>query len=195
MDALAKNLFDEFEEDSSPVAVTTKMKRPHTPTNVTNKSHRLQLPLICEDSSPKSGDSFMCDEFNSTDELMSPPCSPAKLPYSPDRSSLLQSPPSIHRGFLALKLFDTPHTPKTLLSKFKHVAGDRKISPENTPKETKSCSRVRLKDRFARVKETDRKRPKSESNCHKHVVYANVNPFTPTAGVGKSKRSRQEFER
>ena len=197
MDVLSKNLFNDFEEESTMI-MTPNMKRPHTPTNVTNRSRRMCLPPICENSSPRSSDSFMCDDFNSTDEMMSPPCSPAKLPYSPDRSSFMHSPPSIDRGFLALKLFDTPHTPKTLLSKFKQVGRDSKLSPEGSPRNlNKSCSRVRLKDRFARVKDlqVDRKKAKTDPRSGKPVVYANINPFTPSHSVIKPKRPRQDFER
>ena len=136
----------------------------------------------------------MGDEFNSTDEMMSPTCSPAKRPYSPEQSTLFHSPPSIQRGFLALKLFDSPHTPRTLLGKFKESTSEP-IQQNNTPIENPTKSRIRLKDRFSNIKNLDRKRPNSEPRISKPVVYANVNPFTQTGNVFKTKRTRNDFER
>ncbi|XP_057313912.1 wee1-like protein kinase 2 [Hydractinia symbiolongicarpus] len=194
MDNLAKNLFDEFSDNESDLLATPPMKRPHTPTF--REGNQRPMPSIFEDrsfGSPKSGDSFLGDELNSTDEMLSPSCSPMKLVQSPGRGFSMQSPPSIQRGFLALRLFDTPHTPKTLLNKFKDAAGE---SPKSSPKsQTKLNSRVRLKDQFAHIKDTNRKRPNSEPrNIGKNVVYANINPFTPSAAGVKHKRTRQEFE-
>ena len=185
---IVKNLFDDDADTDSPMEfpVTPKTKRLFS-----NNSGRLPLPSIVEDNGNQSGDSFFGDELNSSDEMMSPTCSPAKRPYSPQQPALFHSPPSIQRGFLALKLLDSPRTPRTLLGKFKAAVNERTEANEN------SCikSRLKLKDRLSNLKNMDRKRPSSEPRVNKPVVYANVNPFTPTGTVFKTKRTRNEFER
>ena len=185
---IVKNLFDDDADTDSIMEfpVTPKIKRLFS-----NNSGQLPLPSIVEDNGNQSGDSFFGDELNSSDEMMSPTCSPAKRPYSPQQPALFHSPPSIQRGFLALKLLDSPRTPRTLLGKFKAAANERTEANEN------SCikSRHKLKDRLSNLKNMDRKRPSSEPRVNKPVVYANVNPFTPTGTVFKTKRTRNEFER
>ena len=192
---IVKNLFDDDADTDSPMEfpVTPKVKRLFS-----NNSGRLALPSIVEDNGNQSGDSFFGDELNSSDEMMSPTCSPAKRPYSPQQPALFHSPPSIQRGFLALKLLDSPRTPRTLLGKFKDAACKSERTEANENIHIKS--RLRLKDRFSNLKNVDRKRPSSEPRVNKSVVYANVNPFTPTGNVFKTKRTklnerRNEFER
>ena len=194
MDCLSRTLFDEFNEEDSPKK--SKFQRPCTPP-VVNNNNRLPLPCISEDSF-KRNDFYIGDEFNSSGEMISPPCSPAKF-MSPSPNKLLQSPPSIHRGFLALKLFDTPHTPKTLLSKFKDAAN---IESNSSEKETEAAKRnksfaSKSRERFSNLGDgADRKRPLTEPRPDKkQFVYANINPFTPSPSVVKHKRTRQEFER
>ena len=203
MDDLAKSLFNDFEE-SNQTPSRRDMKRPHTPTNVYKTPKSLPLPSISEDvsfGSPKSlGDSFLGDEFNSADEMMSPPCSPAKKIYSPN-SSFCQSPPSLQRGLLALRLFDTPHTPKTLTRNFKRIASNSKketveepchnaVCPES-PKSNK-FSRSRLKNKLNKSRNqhanTD---PRPES---KSIVYANINPFTPSPSIVRAKKMRPDSD-
>ena len=193
MDCLSRSLFDEFNDDSPK---KPKFQRPCTPP-VINTGNMLPLPCIVEDTMSRS----KCDDFNSSGEMISPPCSPTKF-MSPSPNRLLQSPPSIHRGFLALKLFDTPHTPKTLLSKFKSAANEN--TPSEGDKDHKDVKRnkrlsAKSRERFLNMRDMreveDRKRPTTEPRDKKHVVYANINPFTPSPTVVKHKRTRQEFER
>eukprot|EP00111_Clytia_hemisphaerica_P018797 TCONS_00055574-protein len=196
MDCLSRSLFDEFSEGESPKKA--KFKRPCTPP-VINTTNKLPLPFITEDDG-YNNDMLMRDDFNSSGEMISPPCSPTKLMSpSPNRPSrLLQSPPSIHRGFLALKLFDTPHTPKTLLSKFKDAANDN-TSPTSSNDNKKDIKKKRNsinKEKRLDFNSADFKHPASiiRGNIDKKVVYANINPFTPSPSVVKHKRTRQEFE-
>lgn len=193
MDCLARTLFDDFNDDvPSPPKPT--FTRPHTPP-VMRSTGRLPLPCISEDvsfGSPKSVDSLYADDLNSTGEMISPPCSPSKLP-SPSPNKFLQSPPSIHRGFLALKLFDTPATPKTLLNKFKNASNEQKSKEYDKTEPVRSYSRTSRN--FAKFKDLD-KRPGTEPRADKRpFVYANINPFTPSPSVVKHKRTRHEFER
>lgn len=194
MDFLSRTLFDEFNEEvPSPPKPT--FTRPHTPPLI-NSSGILPLPCINEDisfGSPKSIDSLYADDLNSTGEMISPPCSPTKLP-SPCPNRLLQSPPSIHRGFLALKLFDTPATPKTLLNKFKNASNEQN-SDLHKPEEPVKNLRMG-KTNFGRFRDKERKRPGTDPRAEKRpFVYANINPFTPSPSIVKHKRTRQEFER
>lgn len=192
MDCLSRSLFDEFNDESPKKA---KFQRPCTPP-VINTTNKLPLPFITEENGCVR-DRFKNDDFNSSGEMISPPCSPAKM-MSPSPNRLLQSPPSIHRGFLALKLFDTPHTPKTLLSKFKDAANDNLMDKEKDNKDLKRNKRFnsKSKDRFAELRETEFKPPTfNPSYNKKQIVYANINPFTPSPSVVKHKRTRQEFER
>jgi len=201
MDCLSRSLFDEFNDDSQK---KTKFQRPCTPP-VINVGNMLPLPCIVEDTISRS-EFLHGDDFNSSGEMFSPPCSPTPCSptkfMSPSPSRLLQSPPSIQRGFLALKLFDTPHTPKTLLSKFKSAANESTPSEgDKDHKDVKKNKRLSAKsrERFSNMRNIregeDRKRPTTEPRDKKHVVYANINPFTPSPSVVKHKRTRQEFER
>lgn len=194
MDCLARSLFNDFSDDiPSPPKPT--FSRPHTPP-IVNTTGRLPLPCISEDvsfGSPKSIDSLYADDLNSTGEMISPPCSPSKFP-SPSPNSLLQSPPSIHRGFLALKLFDTPATPKTLLNKFKNASNKHKSDEYDKPEPVNGIRTS--KSHFAKFKDIERRRPATDPRADKRpFVYANINPFTPSPSVVKHKRTRQEFER
>ena len=199
MDCLSRSLFDEFNDESPKKA---KLQRPCTPPVI--KSSIRPMPFITETKNyNKDGLFSIGDEFNSSGEMVSPPCSPTKL-MSPSPNKFLQSPPSIHRGFLALKLFDTPHTPKTLLSKFKDAANDKTIIVDKNANNTEQNENIRTtkrfssksRDRFTNLLEEEFKRPSTEPRLNrKQVVYANINPFTPSPSVVKHKRTRQEFER
>ncbi|XP_065669451.1 wee1-like protein kinase isoform X3 [Hydra vulgaris] len=186
MSTLAQNIIDKFTEEMvSPIS----HKRPCTP--VLKKSRGLPLPSITEvDKITSCHRSFLDDELNSTDDMISPPDSPVKKRLiSPIKSTSFQSPPSIQRGFLALRLFDTPHTPKTLVSKFKNnTNSEYDISSNEGP-----ASRTRLKKKKTNL--DDRKRKKSDrKQGEKLVVYANINPFTPSPSIVKAKRTRTDFE-
>ena len=201
MDCLNRSLFDEFNDDSPKKA---KVQRPCTPP-VIKSSRTRPMPFITESKDYNKESLFsLSDDFNSSGEMISPPCSPTKL-MSPSPNRLMQSPPSIHRGFLALKLFDTPHTPKTLLSKFKDAANDNTLTADrnlnnnieqNGNLRTNKRFSSKSRERFTNLLEDDFKRPSTEPRLdRKHVVYANINPFTPSPSVVKHKRTRQEFER
>lgn len=189
MDSLAKNLFDDHDESMEDVVITPKLKRTYSKIN-TSGSFMPPLPSIIEDGC-LSGDSFMSDGM----DMMSPSCSPSKIPYTPERSTPFQSPPSIHRGFLSLRLFDSPRTPKTLLNKFKNAACENE-TPDNVRSPEKPSSRTRLKDKFIMMNATtgdSGPRRRTPLNT-KSVVYANINPFTPSPSEVKPKKSRNNLE-
>ena len=190
--------------DSDDSPKKAKVQRPCTPP-VIKSSRTRPMPFITESKDYNKESLFsLSDDFNSSGEMISPPCSPTKL-MSPSPNRLMQSPPSIHRGFLALKLFDTPHTPKTLLSKFKDAANDNTLTADrnlnnnieqNGNLRTNKRFSSKSRERFTNLLEDDFKRPSTEPRLdRKHVVYANINPFTPSPSVVKHKRTRQEFER
>ena len=200
---LSSSFFDEIEEDFS-FSNSPPPKRPRTPTSIRGKRSRRPLPVINENGghSPKCGVSCLCDDFNNTNENISPPFSPVKMHLSPQG---MHSPPSIQRGVLALKLFDTPHTPKTLFNKFKRAAGDSGRLHKDRDKavpQTRSRNRMKLKDEFNLVKSCNLLSGTETFNTptvERPVILANINPYTPSpylqSPVLKHKRNRNEFEK
>lgn len=182
------NFFDEIEEDFE-FGKSPPPKRSRTPTKTHKRISRRPLPVINENGgcSPRS-DSFTTDDFNSTNDTLSPPFSPVKMHLSPHS---MHSPPSIQRGVLALKLFDTPHTPKTLLNKFKRAAGDESEKKKNVP-QTRSRNKTKLKEDSRCSSENTVTPPTVE----RPVIIANINPYTPSPLTHPpGKRNRNEFEK
>ena len=148
--------------------------------------------------SPKSSDSFM-DEMETIYESISPNNSPMKPISSPNNQSsdFTCSPPCINKGIINLRLFDTPHTPKTLFSKLKKFSAEENDSfLTNSPASLKK--RRSLRDKFVKkeLQQFDRKRPQTVPRPERTVVYANFNPFTPNSEVQmKAKRPRVQYSR
>lgn len=200
MDKLAKNLFADFgTENTSPLpkpffsAQPTGLPCPNI--------LKFDSPTIMarEQSSPKSSDSFM-EELGGIDEFISP----EKNFFSPENQqpNFSCSPPCLNKGFLNLRLFDTPHTPKTLFTKLKKASIEEKDPTiMKSPSSTRHGSRTSLRAKFMRkdlASLQERKRPQTEPRllAHKNVVYANFNPFTPNSEVQmKAKRPRIQLSR
>ena len=209
MDSLSKNLFNDFELEvegfenpqfASPPSLKRCLPRPNV--------HRFELEVIREnsssaarnredDGSPKSSDSLI-DELGSIDDFVSP----SKFSCSPDQTqeqpSFNCSPPSLNKGFLALKLFDTPHTPKTLFTKSKR--GSKEDSQDFCPPSPLVSDRIkargslRLRERLKREDRNINHKKRgavTDPRPQRTVVYANVNPFTPDSDVQvRAKRPR-----
>ena len=173
------------------------------------------LPVFNEGDlrrSPKSGDSFNGDsELNNSTDTISPPFSPVKMHLS--SPSGMHSPPSIQRGVLALKLFDTPHTPKTLFNKFKCAAGDTSGHRSSTRDRDAPYTRSRSKSVISKDNSKDNLRDLVKDlgsvsgvenvetpSATRHVILANINPYTPSPmspsrAALKQKRNRKQFEK
>lgn len=199
MDKLAKNLFADFgTENTSPLPKPFFSAQP-TGLPCPNILKFDSPTMAREQSSPKSSDSFM-EELGGIDEFISP----EKNFFSPENQqpNFSCSPPCLNKGFLNLRLFDTPHTPKTLFTKLKKASIEEKDPTiMKSPSSTRHGSRTSLRAKFMRkdlASLQERKRPQTEPRllAHKNVVYANFNPFTPNSEVQmKAKRPRIQLSR
>ena len=121
---------------------------------------------------------FSSPPRNSRFSSMDEDGSPAKMEYNDTKTSPF-SPPAIG----GLRLFDTPHTPRSLLQK-----SSCSESPEGRV-ENRKLSRFRRGLLGVRQAKTD-----PRSNVNKSRITANVNPFTPDLNVGlnsNNKRTRK----
>lgn len=199
MDTLAKNLFSEFDGGA-----TSGLPRPHFPTNNFMSSPLCSNPeggtpsLVRELSSPKSSDSFM-DEMENLYEFMSPTNSPIKQISSPSNEPgiFTCSPPCLNKGLLNLRLFDTPHTPKSLFTRLKKASvEDNNSNIMKSPASVKNRKSLREKFMKKELQQQDRKRPQTAPRPEKNYVYANFNPFTPNSELQmKAKRARIQLSR
>ncbi len=207
MDLLAKNLFDDFDKEAEEMQFEEMCSPPRRSLdsprkNKGRKSRRMRNGATTRrdmmadlNSSPKSSDSCI-DELGSMDEFMSPTSSPIKPMFSPEAPKFTCTPPCLNKGILNLRLFDTPHTPKTLFTKSKKASIEENEPPMiNSPISYRS--RTSLREKFMRKEMAERKRPQTDPrNVHRDVVYANFNPFTPNSEVHlKAKRARINLSR
>ena len=199
MDRLAKNLFDEFDSEVKPGLPRPKVL------GISDTNRSLLCPefgtpesTIRELSSPKSSDSLI-DEMDTICDFLSPNTSPMKINRSPDNQSneFSCSPPCLNKGLLNLRLFDTPHTPKTLFTKLKKFSAEENESYLiNNPVSLKQRRSLREKFMKKELQKEDRKRPQTAPRPERNVVYANFNPFTPNSEVQlKAKRPRIHYSR
>lgn len=196
MDSLAKSLFSDFECNVKP-----GLPRPlfqtdgFTPSSLCQK---LNAPSIAREmSSPKSSDSLI-DEMENIYEFMSPTNSPMKSNSSPnnEQADFSCSPPCLNKGLLNLRLFDTPHTPKTLFTKLKKASVEEgELNIIRSPISLRN--RRSIREKFMKKDlQQDRKRPQTAPRPERNVVYANFNPFTPNTDFQmKAKRPRMQFSR
>ncbi|XP_065057622.1 wee1-like protein kinase 1-A [Rhopilema esculentum] len=191
MDTLAKNLLGEFNfegKSSLPKPNFSKLFNDSVPNLMSPASPR-------ELASPKSSDSFI-DEIDCLDQFSSPNNSPVKETGSPngENNNFSCSPPCLNKGILNLRLFDTPHTPKTLFTKSKKAFADDHKEQKGIRSPGNLRNRTALRDKFIRkdlLAFQDRKRPQTAPRPEKNIVYANFNPFTPNSEVQiKAKRPR-----
>ena len=196
MDTLAKNLFTDFDSE-----IKTGLPRPNFlgACNVNSPCTNFEgtRSMARELSSPKSSDSLI-DEMENIYEFMSPTNSPMKSNASPiNEPNFSCSPPCLNKGLLNLRLFDTPHTPKTLFTKLKKASVEENDSFKiKSPASLKN--RRSLRDRFMKkdLQQQDRKRPQTAPRPERNVVYANFNPFTPNSEIQmKAKRPRIQLSR
>ena len=138
-------------------------------------------------------------EWNS--ELLTPSSSESSPSWSSSwcsptstRMSSRQTPPGSPPSLRALRLFDTPHTPKTLLQRSKNA--------ESVPPESPDCRNSRGKRLTASKSRRvlGEKKPFSEprGNSYRPSIEANINPFTPNhdeSTIQTHKRSRLNLER
>lgn len=153
-----------------------------------------EMQDLCDDSflhskltSPDSSEDVWDAGFCSPCKYYSPDTSPVKLEM--DDSEVFESrtpPPLSPPSLCGLRLFDTPHTPKSLLER----------SGSTSP----GCkSPVRLRKfpgtKLRRNIERGGRRIQTEPRNSTRSVYANVNPFTPNGSANlkhsnKNKRTR-----
>lgn len=195
MDVLAKNLFDDFEEEAcglqfqslSPPAVS---RLGACRSVFGEKSENNSSRIADLNSSLKSSDSFL---DASMEEFLSPSNSPMKVQSSPEMQGPIFncSPPCLNKGILNLRLFDTPHTPKTLFTKSKKLSFEENESPGRASPYRARTSLRQKSLRRELINNLERKRPQTEPRPDHKVVYANFNPFTPNSEVHmKAKRPR-----
>jgi len=193
MDTLAKNLFDDF--DMEVVGGLPCPKFPKDSDFIDLSSCTKPAgndSIIREMSSPKSSDSVI-DEMENIYEFISPTNSPRKANSSSDNQTLdfSCSPPCLNKGLLNLRLFDTPHTPKTLFSKLKKFSSEENDPCMKSPGTVKKKKSLREKFMRRELQQQDRKRPQTAPRPERNVIYANFNPFTPNSEVQmKAKRPR-----
>ncbi|XP_002740328.1 wee1-like protein kinase 2 [Saccoglossus kowalevskii] len=138
-------------------------------------------------ASPATNDKFT-RQRNVSPMDFSKLCSPASTTTSPDfefkRPSTVPDTPIPHKRMRNLRLYDTPHTPNTLLKK----STTNSCTPDNGQRSLTGAlfSGGNLS--------SERRRPQSAPKQPKKPT-ANVNPFTPTALLGSvsKKRSRRDF--
>eukprot|EP00794_Sanderia_malayensis_P012687 gene12687-13989_t len=201
MDTLAKNLFGDFQDESEDVSPPS-VRRCLRPIKEMSRGAGINMENGIREvnSSPKSSDSFT-DDFCMMEDFISPTNSPLKGQPSSEKDApkFICTPPCLNKGILNLRLFDSPHTPKTLFTKSKKASlEENEPPPAVTPASPASLrSRTSLREKFLRKELAEqRKRPQTEPRPlqSQNVVYANFNPFTPNSQVHlKAKRARMQM--
>ena len=145
-----------------------------------------RLPSEFEEMQDFSDDSFIHSKLKSpecSEDLWDTGfCSPCKY-YSPDSSPVKspmddsevfenarKTPPLSPPSLCGLRLFDTPHTPKSLLERSGSAS-----SISSSPRRFKRPTGTKLR----RHLENGGRRIQTEPRNNTRSVYANVNPFTP----------------
>lgn len=113
--------------------------------------------------------------------------SPSPKRMQQQRQSFRKTPPNSPPSLRALRLFDTPHTPKTLLERSKNYD----TIPESADLRNPRGRKLGLKSRRL----VGVKKPFSEPRdaAGQGQIEANINPFTPNhneSSIQKHKRSR-----
>ena len=120
----------------------------------------------------------------SSPSFINSPTSPKRVHRQPIRKTPPNSPPSLR----ALRLFDTPHTPKTLLERSKNYDG---VPPESPDVRNSRGKRFGLKSRRLLGERKPFSEPRTTGSNGR--IEANINPFTPNhneSSIQKHKRSR-----
>jgi hypothetical protein len=125
----------------------------------------------------------------SSPSFINSPTSPKRIQRQPIRKTPPNSPPSLR----ALRLFDTPHTPKTLLERSKNYDA---VPPESPDVRNSRGKRFGLKSRRLLGERKPFSEPRNTSSHGR--IEANINPFTPNhneSSIQKHKRSRMNLDR
>jgi hypothetical protein len=115
-------------------------------------------------------------------------------PSSPKRHPIRKTPPNSPPSLRALRLFDTPHTPKTLLERSKNY--DTTLPPESPDMRNTRGRRFALKSRRLLGEKKPFSEPRDAGTRER--IEANINPFTPNHNESsflKHKRSRINLDR
>ncbi len=126
---------------------------------------------------------------DSSPSFINSPTSPKRMQRQPIRKTPPNSPPSLR----ALRLFDTPHTPKTLLERSKNYDV---IQPESPSVRNSRGKRFGLKSRRFLGERKPFSEPRDAGSRGR--IEANINPFTPNhneSSIQKHKRSRMNIDR
>ena len=164
-----------------------------TPANSTssfstiNEETDMDLNLSSSFDSPQEWNSEL---LTPTSSESSPSWSSPRNPRLSSRQTSPSSPPSLR----ALRLFDSPHTPKTLLERSKNAKGLTPDSPDTRH------IRGRRITAFKSRRMLGEKKPFSEPRGigSRTRIEANINPFTPNnneSTIQTHKRSRLNVER
>lgn len=160
-----------------------------------------RLPSDFEEMQDLSDDSFIHSKLTSLDSSEdiwdAGFCSPCKY-YSPDSSPVKiqlddsevfeprKTPPLSPPSLCGLRLFDTPHTPKSLLER-----SGSKSPASKSPRRIRKFPGSKLRRHI----DIGGRRIQTEPRNNTRSVYANVNPFTPNGSSNfkhnnKNKRTR-----
>lgn len=111
--------------------------------------------------------------------------------HTPSSSSPLSSPPRIER----LMLFDTPHTPKSLLLRSSISENQPTIPPPYQSDQQFHCQTVTGASAHKSRPRTARLTRSGSTLSRFPSKGTNINPFTPGELVNRTKRNREESER
>ena len=126
---------------------------------------------------------------DSSPSFIRSPTSPSRMQHQRSRRTPPNSPPSLR----ALRLFDTPHTPKTLLERSKNYDT---VPPESPDTRNTRGKRFGLKTRRLLGERKPSSEPRGVGS--RGQIEANINPFTPNhneSSIQKHKRSRTNIDR